>query len=154
MFVVVAFTFSIGYVVFKVGKSFTEDDFNINSDQVWCANCQTYHDKETAEKEKQIDLEEKLKSAIEGTLNGRKKNTEQIKDDIKGMERQAALYDKLGDKDDAKKLRAEHLKIGLGFGMQEVGTMAIYRRSMKPGAMFFGQWNMRTLIKSICQILR
>ena len=53
MFVVVAFTFSIGYVVFQVGKSFTEDDFNINSDQVWCANCQTYHDKETAEKEEQ-----------------------------------------------------------------------------------------------------
>ena len=47
-----------------------------------------------------------------------------------------------------------HLKIGLGFGMQEVGMMAIYRRSMRPGAMFFGQWNMRTLIKLICQILR
>tara|TARA_B100000401_G_C52361061_1_gene510343 strand:- start:217 stop:486 length:270 start_codon:yes stop_codon:yes gene_type:complete len=51
--VIVAFTFSAGYVSFRVGKSFLEEDFNINSNQVWCANCQTYHDKETAEKEKQ-----------------------------------------------------------------------------------------------------
>ena len=47
-----------------------------------------------------------------------------------------------------------HLKIGSGFGTQEVGMTAIYRRSMKPGAMSFGQWNMRTLIKLICLILR
>ena len=51
--VIVAFTFSIGYVFFGIGKSFSEGDFNINSDKVWCANCQTYHDKATAEQEKQ-----------------------------------------------------------------------------------------------------
>tara|TARA_B110000263_G_scaffold153735_1_gene133422 strand:- start:4202 stop:4465 length:264 start_codon:yes stop_codon:yes gene_type:complete len=47
------FTFSVGYVFFGIGKSFSEGDFNINSDQVWCANCQTYHDQATADQEKQ-----------------------------------------------------------------------------------------------------
>ena len=51
--VIVAFTFSIGYVFFGIGKSFGKGDFNINSDKVWCANCQTYHDKETAEAEQE-----------------------------------------------------------------------------------------------------
>ena len=51
--VIIALTCSIGYVFFGVGKSFIQGDFNINSDQVWCANCQTYHDKETAEQENQ-----------------------------------------------------------------------------------------------------
>ena len=51
--VTIAFAFSVGYVVFGVGKSFIQGDFNINSDQVWCANCQTYHDKETAAAEQE-----------------------------------------------------------------------------------------------------
>ena len=48
MIVIGAFALSIGYVIFGVGKTFQDGDFSINSDQVWCANCQTYHDKETA----------------------------------------------------------------------------------------------------------
>ena len=51
--VVVAFILSMGYVFFGIGKSFSEGDFNINSDKVWCANCQTYHDKETVEAEQE-----------------------------------------------------------------------------------------------------
>ena len=48
----------------------------------------------------------------------------------------------------------QHLKTGCGFDIREVEMMGIYLHSMKPGEMFFGQWNMRALMKLICQTLR
>ena len=52
---VIATTFclSAGYFTYGIVKSFTNDEFSVNSDQVWCANCQTYHDKQTAQEEEQ-----------------------------------------------------------------------------------------------------
>ena len=44
-------TVSAGYFVYGLTKSFSDENFSINSDRVWCANCQTYHDKETLENE-------------------------------------------------------------------------------------------------------
>ena len=32
-------------------KFISIDNLSITSDQVWCANCQTYHDRDTAENE-------------------------------------------------------------------------------------------------------
>ena len=51
--IIIAITFcmSAGYFIYGVVQSYTNDEFSINSDKVWCANCQTYHDKETAEAE-------------------------------------------------------------------------------------------------------
>ena len=40
------FYFSYGLV-----NSYLDKDQSIVSNQVWCANCQTYHDKQTAEDE-------------------------------------------------------------------------------------------------------
>ena len=41
------------YFTYGLTKSFLDENKNITSDQVWCTNCQTYHDKETAEQENQ-----------------------------------------------------------------------------------------------------
>ena len=51
--IIIATTFclSAGYFFYGVLQSYTNDEFSVNSDKVWCANCQTYHDKETAEAE-------------------------------------------------------------------------------------------------------
>jgi len=42
--------FSYGLVI-----SYLNEDQSIVSNQVWCANCQTFHDKETAEAEAQSE---------------------------------------------------------------------------------------------------
>ena len=47
------FLISFGYFSYGLVRSYTNDEFSVNSDKVWCANCQTYHDKQTAEQEKQ-----------------------------------------------------------------------------------------------------
>ena len=47
------FLISFGYFSYGLVQSYTNDEFSVNSDKVWCANCQTYHDKQTAEQEKQ-----------------------------------------------------------------------------------------------------
>jgi hypothetical protein len=61
----------------------------------------------TAEQQKQLDLQLKLE-ALQEALTGKKKQTsDQIKENIAGMERQAALYENLGDSEDAKILRAQ-----------------------------------------------
>ena len=39
------------YLVYGVVVSIKNDDSTIASNKVWCANCQTYHDKETADQE-------------------------------------------------------------------------------------------------------
>ena len=49
--ITITFCMSAGYFIYGVVQSYTNDEFSINSDKVWCANCQTYHDKETAEAE-------------------------------------------------------------------------------------------------------
>jgi hypothetical protein len=49
--IAVTFTLSAGYFIYGLTKSFMNDDFSINTTQVWCANCQTYHDKATADQE-------------------------------------------------------------------------------------------------------
>ena len=51
--IIIATTFcmSAGYFTYGIVRSYTNDELSINSDKVWCANCQTYHDKETAEAE-------------------------------------------------------------------------------------------------------
>jgi len=49
--IAIAFTVSAGYFVYGLTKSFTDNQFSVNSDQIWCTNCQTYHDKTTAEQE-------------------------------------------------------------------------------------------------------
>ena len=51
--VAIAFCLSAGYFTYGIVKTYTSDEFSVNSDQVWCANCQTYHDKQTAEEEKE-----------------------------------------------------------------------------------------------------
>ena len=40
-----------GYFLGKTINSFRNADSSIGSNQVWCANCQTYHDRATAEQE-------------------------------------------------------------------------------------------------------
>jgi len=39
------------YLIYGVVDSFKSEDSSIASNKVWCANCQTYHDKETADQE-------------------------------------------------------------------------------------------------------
>ena len=46
----IVFTSAI-YLVYGVVDSFKNKDSSIASNKVWCANCQTYHDKETADRE-------------------------------------------------------------------------------------------------------
>ena len=41
------------YFIYSLIDSSLNADSSINSNQVWCSNCQTYHDRETAEKENQ-----------------------------------------------------------------------------------------------------
>ena len=43
--------FSGTYLIYGVVNSINDEDASISSNKVWCANCQTYHDKETAEQE-------------------------------------------------------------------------------------------------------
>tara|TARA_Y100000590_G_scaffold17081_1_gene20511 strand:- start:737 stop:1000 length:264 start_codon:yes stop_codon:yes gene_type:complete len=43
----------IAFITIIVMKFISSDDLTLTSSQVWCANCQTYHDKETAEQEAQ-----------------------------------------------------------------------------------------------------
>jgi len=41
------------YFSYGLVKSFLDEEQSIISNQVWCENCQTYHDKQTAEEENQ-----------------------------------------------------------------------------------------------------
>ena len=41
------------YFIYGLTSSYLDKDKSITSDQVWCANCQTYHDQATADQEKQ-----------------------------------------------------------------------------------------------------
>ena len=50
--VVLFFMFTAGYSIYGRLKS-TSNDSSVSANQVWCANCQTYHDKETAAQEDQ-----------------------------------------------------------------------------------------------------
>ena len=51
--IIVAFISFGAYFVYGLTSSMFNEDKNIVSDQVWCNNCQTYHDKQTAESEEQ-----------------------------------------------------------------------------------------------------
>tara|TARA_B100000965_G_scaffold398796_1_gene417503 strand:+ start:2121 stop:2387 length:267 start_codon:yes stop_codon:yes gene_type:complete len=48
----VSITF-VAFVIITIFKFTSNDNLSLSSDQVWCANCQTYHDRETAEQEKE-----------------------------------------------------------------------------------------------------
>ena len=48
--VIIVFSSSI-YLIYGAIDSFKNEDSSISTNKVWCANCQTYHDKEIAEKE-------------------------------------------------------------------------------------------------------
>ena len=54
--IIISFLGFGGYISFGLIQSFTNEDKSVISDKVWCANCQTYHDKETAERENQQKL--------------------------------------------------------------------------------------------------
>ena len=54
--IVITFLLSAGYFTYGIVRSYTNEEFSVNSDKVWCANCQTYHDKETAAKEQEEKL--------------------------------------------------------------------------------------------------
>mgnify|MGYP001173630600 CR=1 FL=1 len=41
------------FVMITIYKFASNDNLSLSSDQVWCANCQTYHDRETAEQEEE-----------------------------------------------------------------------------------------------------
>ena len=41
------------YFSYGLVNSYLDEDQSVASNQVWCANCQTYHDKQTAESEAQ-----------------------------------------------------------------------------------------------------
>ena len=51
--IIIAFISFGAYFVYGLTNSILDKDKNIISDQVWCNNCQTYHDKQTAEAEEQ-----------------------------------------------------------------------------------------------------
>tara|TARA_B100000029_G_C17155082_1_gene807482 strand:- start:83 stop:337 length:255 start_codon:yes stop_codon:yes gene_type:complete len=52
--IILIFFFGFGsYFLYGLIDSFTKDDSSVLSNQVWCANCQTYHDRATAEEENQ-----------------------------------------------------------------------------------------------------
>ena len=51
--VIVAFISFGAYFVYGLTTTMLDKDKSIISDQVWCENCQTYHDKKTAEAEEQ-----------------------------------------------------------------------------------------------------
>ena len=42
------------YFSYGLTKSFLNKDQTITSNQVWCNNCKTYHDKQTADAENQL----------------------------------------------------------------------------------------------------
>jgi len=43
----------VAFITIIIVKFISNDDLVLTSNQVWCANCQTYHDKETADQEAQ-----------------------------------------------------------------------------------------------------
>ena len=43
--------FSSIYFIYGIANSIKSEDSTIASNKVWCTNCQTYHDKETADQE-------------------------------------------------------------------------------------------------------
>ena len=43
----------IAFIAIIAIKFISNENLALTSNQVWCANCQTYHDKETAEQEAQ-----------------------------------------------------------------------------------------------------
>ena len=51
--IIVAFISFGAYFVYGLTSSMLNEDKSIISDQVWCNNCQTYHDKQTADAEEQ-----------------------------------------------------------------------------------------------------
>ena len=53
LFIIISVICFGGYFIYGLTQSILKDDKSIISDQVWCANCQTYHDKATAEEEQQ-----------------------------------------------------------------------------------------------------
>ena len=54
--IVITFLLSAGYFTYGIVRSYTNEEFSVNSDKVWGANCQTYLDKETAAKEQEEKL--------------------------------------------------------------------------------------------------
>ena len=61
----------------------------------------------TAEKEKQVEAGQRLKDLADVLDAARKRTTEQLVEDLKGMERQLEMYEKLGNSEDARKIKAE-----------------------------------------------
>ena len=61
----------------------------------------------TAEQQKQADTSERIKELAEEMLGTRQRTTEQLKEDLKGMQRQLEMYEKLGNSEDARKIQAE-----------------------------------------------
>ena len=61
----------------------------------------------TAQNKEQVDYKKKYNDLLDEGLNLRQKTTDQLKLDIQAMERQAALYEKLGNSEDARKLKLE-----------------------------------------------
>ena len=51
--IAIAFILFGSYFIYGLTSSMLTEDKSIISDKVWCNNCQTYHDKETAEAEEQ-----------------------------------------------------------------------------------------------------
>ena len=49
--IIVSFVGFGGYFSFGLVQSFINEDKSVLSDKVWCPNCQTYHDKATADRE-------------------------------------------------------------------------------------------------------
>ena len=52
----VMFTFIIillSIFSYRAADTFLDEDSQLNSNQVWCQNCQTYHDRATAEQEEE-----------------------------------------------------------------------------------------------------
>ena len=63
----------------------------------------------TAEKQKQVDAGERLKDLADILDAARKRTTDQLKEDLKGMQRQLEMYEKLGNSEDARKIKAEQV---------------------------------------------
>ena len=55
--IIILFTVTFGsYFLYGLVSSFLNNDSSVLSNQIWCANCQTYHDRTTANQEEREKL--------------------------------------------------------------------------------------------------
>ena len=54
--IAVFFVIFASIFLYNLATNILDKDSSIFSDQVWCSNCQTYHDKQTAESEENQKL--------------------------------------------------------------------------------------------------